>query len=131
MSRALHRTVCLVLLAMGLGACGHDATLTSSGGGLVAVLPAERAYIAGIVVSRDARFAGSSSVLVAVNPRDVYGSPSADVMLTGDYRILWRSGARATAADLQVGREVTVWAGPVELRSLPPVVTARVIVIER
>lgn len=42
----------------------------------------------------------------------------------------WRSGARATPADLAVGRRVTVWiTGPV-LESYPAQVAARAVVLE-
>jgi hypothetical protein len=52
------------------------------------------------------------------------------VVLGAGVTVVHRDGRRARVDDLQPGRVVTAWVGPTELRSLPPVVTGRVVVIE-
>jgi hypothetical protein len=104
---------------------------------LASVLPASPAYITGTVVERGSRLGREPSVLVATDPRDPVGEPrdgdgnrSAHVVLGAGVLVVHRDGRRAGADDVQPGRVVTAWVGPAELRSLPPVVTGRVLVIE-
>jgi beta-N-acetylhexosaminidase len=73
------------------------------------------------------------TVLVEENPGEESGSNKASVRLTGDTRVLRRSGEavqRAAPADLAVGQTVSVWfTGPVR-ESFPVQADAGTIVIE-
>lgn len=119
-------------------ACG-DVTAPGSGSkvNLAVVLPNGPAYITGVVVERGNRLGREPSVLVATNPRNTLADPtdgrgdrSAHVVLGDEVTVVHRDGRRANVDDLQPGRVVTAWVGPTELRSLPPVVFGRVLVIE-
>jgi hypothetical protein len=139
----LRPLVAAALAAAGPLAC-RDATVPAPGAqvDLAAVLPAGPAYITGTVVERGSRLGdGRPSVLVATDPRDPVADPvgrdgrrnpnrSAHVVLGGGVTVVHRAGRRAGVDDLQPGRVVTAWVGPTELRSLPPVVDGRVLVIE-
>lgn len=128
----------VALLAGGVVACG-DATAPWSGSqvNLASIVPNESAYITGVVVERGSRLGREPSVLVATNPRNSLADPtdgrgdrSAHVVLGPEVTVVHRDGRRAAADDLRPGRVVTAWVGPTELRSLPPVVFGRVLVIE-
>jgi hypothetical protein len=126
------------VLAAGVVAC-RNATAPAPGArvDLASVLPASPAYITGTVVERGSRLGREPSVLVATDPRDPVAEPrdgdgnrSAHVVLGAGVMVVHRDGRRAGADDVRPGRVVTAWVGPAELRSLPPVVTGRVLVIE-
>ncbi len=97
---------------------------------LASVLPAGPPYITGPVVARDNRFTHARSARIATSPRDPQTGRSADVILEDDVTVVHRDGRRAGVDDVRPGLVVTVWVGPTELRSLPPVVDGRVLVIE-
>ncbi len=127
------------LVAAGAMAC-RNATAPAPGAqaDLASVLPAGPAYITGTVVERGSRLGREPSVLVATDPRDPVADPvdregnrSAHVVLGAGVTVVHRDGRRAGVGDLQPGRVVTAWVGPTELRSLPPVVFGRVLVVER
>jgi hypothetical protein len=132
----LRPLVALAILAGGALAC-RSATAPGPQAVLGSVLPAEPPYITGTVVERGSRLGRAPSVLVATDPRDPVADPadrdgnrSAHVILEAGVTVVHRDGRRAGADDLQPGRVVTAWVGPTELRSLPPVVVGRVLVIE-
>lgn len=104
---------------------------------LASVLPKGPAYITGTVVERGSRLGAEPSVLVATNPLNPQADPldgtgdrSAHVVLGAGVTVVHRDGRRAGVDDLKPGRMVTAWVGATELRSLPPVVVGRVLVIE-
>jgi hypothetical protein len=132
------RPLFAAVLAAGMAAC-RNTTAPAPGArvDLASVLPASPAYITGTVVERGSRLGREPSVLVATDPRDPVAEPrdgdgnrSAHVVLGAGVTVVHRDGRRARVDDLQPGRVVTAWVGPTELRSLPPVVTGRVVVIE-
>ena len=122
----------LALAAAGPSACG-DATAPTAAAQLAhpAVLPTDPAYITGTVVALGRRLGTEPSALVATDPRDPLAGRSAHVVLGPELRVVHRDGRRADVAEVRPGRVVTAWVGPTELRSLPPVVVGRVLVIER
>ena len=132
----LRPLVAVALLAGGTLAC-RNATTPGAEVDLASVLPAEPPYITGTVVERGSRLGRGPSVLVATDPRDPVADPldrdgnrSAHVVLEAGVTVVHRDGRPAGADDVQPGRVVTAWVGPTELRSLPPVVYGRVLVIE-
>jgi hypothetical protein len=139
----LRSVVASALVVAGALAC-RSATAPTPGArvDLASVLPATPAYITGTVVEHGSRLGdGRPSVLLATDPRDPVADPidvagnsnpnrSAHVVLGAGVRVVHRDGRRANAGDLRPGRVVTAWVGPTELRSLPPVVLGRVLVIE-
>lgn len=128
----------LVLLAVSAAACQNaTAPASQAQAHLEALLPRESAYITGTVIERGNRLGQDPSVLVATNPRNPLADPSerrgdrsAHVVLSGDVVVVRRDGRSAGVNNLQPGRVVMVWVGSTELRSLPPVVFGRVLVIE-
>jgi len=86
----------------------------------------ETPFIAGRITS-----AGHAwGYLVEGEPRPGQQQDRAYFRLASADGLRWRSGARATPADLVVGRRVTVWiTGPV-LESYPAQVAARAVVLE-
>ena len=132
----LRPVLVVALLAVSAVAC-QNAAAPSSEAHLEAFLPKESAYITGTVIEHGNRLGPDPSVLVATNPRNPLADPSgrrgdrsAHVVLSGDVVVVRRDGRSASVSDLQPGRVVVVWIGATELRSLPPVVFGRVLVIE-
>ncbi len=131
--------IAALLVAHGAAGCRSATAPTPvAQADLASLLPASPAYIVGTVVERGNRLGNGPSALVATDPRDPVADPSdrdgnrsAHVVLGADVAVVHRDGRRATVDDVQPGRVVTVWVGPAELRSLPPVVFGRVLVIER
>lgn len=134
----LRTLVAAALMAGGALACRNStAPVPGAQVTLASVLPAEPAYITGTVVERGSRLGRDPSVLVATDPRNPVADPSdgrgdrsAHVVLGAGVLVVHRDGRRADADALQPGQVVTAWVGPTELRSLPPVVFGRVLVIE-
>ena len=127
------------LLSAGALAC-QDATAPAPGSpaNLALLLPKEVPYITGTVVGRDNQNGQNPSVLLATNPGnpppDLSGESgdwSAHVRLGAEVVVVGRDGRYASVDDLQPGRVVTVWIGPIVKKSLPPKVSGRVVVLER
>ena len=124
------RRAALAAVLLATPACRSVTAPAPAAVDLASVLPAGPAYITGTVVARDGRFTGARSARLATDPRNLEAGRSADVMLGDSTTVVHRDGRRAAVGDLRVGRVVTAWVGPTELRSLPPVVSGRVLVIE-
>lgn len=119
------------IAAVGIVACrSATAPAPSANADLAAILPTTAPYITGTVVDRGDRAGQDPWILVASDPSDPMTGKSAYVDLGKDVMVVHRDGRRASVADLQPGRVVTAWVGPVERRSLPPQVSGRVLVIE-
>ena len=127
MPRFLIRFVTLTFAAALVGGCRSAPTELAA----LAAVSDEPPYIVGTILSRDDRFETQRSALVAVTPADPTDPRRAHVMLEGSPTVLRRSGLPASVADLRPGRVVSVWVTGPELRSYPPVVSARTVVIER
>jgi hypothetical protein len=88
-------------------------------------LPGGEASFAGRIAARQAE-----TMLVVATTVQPAGSDRASVRLHAGTRVLHASGASATQADLQVGRQVRAWFdGPV-MESYPVQATAGVVVID-
>ena len=118
-----------VVCSMAALGCQRSTTPGDDPVALVNVLPTEASYITGIITQRDSANLGSLRVLVERTAGD--RASGALVSLPYDLPVYWRNGRRGTVRDLQIGRTVTAWVGPTELRSLPPQVFAILIVVER
>lgn len=106
-----------VLALLTLGGCGGLATAPG--------VPAEPAFIRGPIT----RVGDSWGYLVEGTPGAGHREDRA-YFTVGGATILRRGGGQARAADLAVGRVVSLWiTGPVRL-SNPPQVDARVVVLE-
>lgn len=119
------------IAVVGVAACRSTTAPTpSANADLAAILPTTAPYITGTIVDGGDRAGQDPWILVASDPRDPMTGKSAVVRLGNTVKVVHRDGRRATVVDLQPGRVVTAWVGPVELRSLPPQVFGQVLVIE-
>ena len=115
MSRALWPLAVAVLLA----AC------TRSSSDARDFLPSEPPYLRGTVTAL-----GEARVRIEENAGEQSGSAKAELRLTPETRILWRTGEPANAGDMRLGARVSAWIdGPVR-ESYPVQGDAGTIVIE-
>ncbi|HEU4563299.1 MAG TPA: hypothetical protein VFS05_01575 [Gemmatimonadaceae bacterium] len=117
-----------LLLALAAG-CGKE--LVSGDLPPEIALRSDTPYISGRIVAREEGESGAALVRVEAPAGSEARVPLADVAVGPGTTVLHRDGRRATAADLRIGRMVTVWANGAELRKSPPQVTGGAVLIER
>lgn len=130
--RGTRRSLLVALFATLAGGCGESTAPDPLPQAALASLAAEGPpYITGIVEERGARLGSEASILVTGRSPARGTEHRAFVSLPADVTVLWHDGRRASTDELRPGRRVSAWVGPVELRSMPPVVFGRIILIER
>lgn len=119
----------LLLALLSLSACGGSPPAPNGPVPMESAVRGDDPYIRGAITERSVLGDGTLRIRVEVRPGVEARTPAALVTILPEAVIRWSNGDHATSAELQVGREVTVWVMGPELRSMPPQVSARGLVL--